>query len=184
MTRDSELIEDIKNIFSEHNLSGCYAVETGCEFDIVEIDDRSCIKNGIAPSFKISNPNLKSVRFIAIDHCFITDATGYTGKRNDCVIFDDIDFCFIELKLNVTSHKTRRERTKEAMEQLEAGIDYFKANFHKSSKNFMSLGFNYEAYIVFPTPVYPKIMASGTNRQAKFAKLGVKLIEDNKKTFS
>jgi len=185
VSRDSDLIEDIKIVFSGHNLSGCYTADTESELYIVETDKRSYMqKTDVPVCFKIHNPKCKLIHFIAVDACFITDS--YTGKYNDCIVFDDTDFCFIELKLNVIStyKRTMRKRIPGAVEQLGAMIDYFNAGFQGASKDFMSLGFNYEAYIVLPTRSYPQNTASKTNRKVKFAKkYKIKLFEDNQKTF-
>lgn len=181
---DEQLLQDLTVIFSNYNVLGCHSSDASLRFDIIEDGACSRIVKSATPSFQVTNSKQKLVHFVAIDNCFFSNSDSYHGKRIDCIVFDDSDFCFVELKLNVTSGKTRLQRTQEAIEQLGAIIEFFRMSFRSFSRDFLSLGFNCEAYVVFPTFVYPKDRSGAKNRMVRFALLhGVRLLEDNKKTF-
>ena len=185
MKRDSQLLDDFKSIFAEEKLTACYASNSNSQFDIIENKGISCIVQNIEPSFKVKNPEQFIVHFLAVDQCLFSSSDSYKGKRSDCVLFNEADFCFVELKLDVASIKHRRERTAEAIEQIGATIEHFVEVFNHNSKDLMSFGFNYEAYIAFRTKVYPRDPAAAKNRKVKFAaRYNVKLFEQNWKEFT
>lgn len=189
MSFDAILLTVLKNIFSTARVDRCYCCESGAAFGIVEQNHRACIVASIngssTPCFWVSNPSKTPAHFIALDGCFFTDADVSVGKRADCILFDAADFCFIELKLNVTSHKQRSARTNEALEQLGNTIEYFKTQFKKAQLAFLKLGFRYEAYIVFRTPIYPRTSAQSTQRATQFLlQHGVRLHESNQKVLN
>lgn len=185
MKRDSQLLDDFKNVFTEEKITACYANNASSQFDVVENRGISCIVQNTAPSFKVKNPKQLVVHFIAVDQGLLSNSDNYKGKRTDCVLFNEADFCFVELKLDATSIKHRRERTLDAIEQIGATLEHFVEVFNHQAKDFMSYGFNYEAYIAFRTKVYPRDPASGKNRKIKFSKkYHVELFEQNWKEFA
>jgi len=185
MKRDSQLLEDLKDVFAEEKITACYARNSNSQFDIIESNGISYVVQNMEPSFKVKNPKLFVVHFMAVDQCLLSSSDSYKGKRNDCILFNESDFCFVELKLDVASIKHRRERTAEAIEQIGATIEHFVESFNHKSKNFMSFGFTYEAYIAFRTKVYPRDPASAKNRKVKFAtRYNVELFEQNWKEFT
>ncbi len=186
MGKDQQLIKDFKTIFNNHDWQGCYSSNSDSQFDIIEHNNRASMVSHASPSFRIFNLQQKLIHFIAIDHCFLADSGDYKGKRVDCIVFNNLDFCFVELKLNVMSDegRTRRDRINEAIEQLGSVINYFKTTFLTSSIDFMMLGFRYEAYIVLPPDKYPRDSAAAKNRSVEFAmKYGVGLFEKHEKKF-
>ncbi len=185
MSRDLQLLADFKSIFAEEKITACYTGASNDQFDIVENNGVSCMVQNTEPSFRIKNSKQFLVHFIAVDQCLISSSSGYKGKRNDCVLFNELDFCFVELKLDVASIKHRSERTSEAVEQIGATIEHFVERFNHHAKDFKSFGFNYEAYIVFRTKIYPRDSAAAKNRKVKFAeRYNVKLFEQNWKEFT
>lgn len=184
MDRGELLLEDLRKIFVTQ-ISACYTTVSDREFDIIEDNNgRSCVVKNAAPSLHVTNFHGCTIHFIAVDNCVFLSSDNH--ERNDCIIFGDSDFCFIELKLKVISDKeeTRRQRTEKAVSQLGATVEYFKQKFMGQSKNFLALGFNYEAYIVLPTDKYPRDSATAKSRRVNFfSRYGVRLFERNLKEF-
>jgi len=131
------------------------------------------------PAFQISNPTKKPIHLLAIDGCFFTSND---PKRCDCLVYDDQCLCFVELKLDATSHRRATSNLKKARKQLGATISFFKSAFNLVTQNFW--GFDLEAYAVMNTQFYPRQSASRTHIFVGFLEeYGVKLYEKNTKTF-
>ncbi len=130
-------------------------------------------------AFYISNPSAKAIYLLALDGCFFTDTD---MKRCDCMLFDDLVVCFVELKLDVTSQRQRTDKLREARRQLGSTIQYFKEHIETLTENLF--GFELEAYVVMRTRIYPRQRAGKEKRRVGFLeKYGTKLFEENEKTF-
>ena len=186
MNKDELMIAQLREVFAERPVDRCLAFDIRKEFYIYEDEtsNRSFIfkKDGMpGDGFLIINPKQKSIRHLSIDHCFFTDGDSYEGKRCDCVVFDDHNFCFIELKLNVKWRKAT-DQLREAREQIGAVIEFFKEAFDNASKGF--LGFELEAFVVMRQHIYPRNRANRSSVFVEFLeKYGVTLFEQNCKKF-
>ncbi len=170
----------IANAFPDKVQNQCLEVQTSQEFHIYDSDEgKSKICENDEPiHFSVINPNRKSIYFLAVDKCLISDADGI--KRCDCAVFDDSTFCFVEIKTLTTAiHNHRNKQRKEAREQLRVTIQLFKEqiDFDKYSiEALQCVGFEE------PTPAFS---ARSENEKVKFMdELGVDLLEGNEKIFN
>jgi len=186
---DQQFLQDLAAVFPDRPIGECDDADARDRFHIRENSQgRSYIvtnnNDESLPSFIIVNSQApQPIHFLALDSCFFADSD---SERSDCLVFNHQTLCFAELKLNVTSdnQNTRNARAEKAMNQLGATIEFFQTNFRQASKDFMTLGFTYEAYIVFRSEKYPRATAPRANRKVKFAQqYGVKLEEKNIKEF-
>lgn len=150
-----------------------------CTIKIKEIEQE--IQNfDTAKIFTVNNPNQKEVGFIPID-----GKNGLIGLGNSCcdfVIFNENDFCFVELKLNTTSERKINTNLNQAVEQLEKTIEYFDNKLHN---NYLQL--NLEAYICFSQfyQTYPRFSPSSQSARRSFQdKNEILLFLENQKTFT
>lgn len=193
MSIEQQFLKYLTEIFPDRPIEQCYDADDRDRFHIRENSQgRSNIvptnDDQSLPSFEIVNSQSPEVpiHFLALDHCFFSNRDSDAGKRADCMVFNDRTLCLAELKLDVRSdnQNTRNDRAEEAMKQLGATIEFFQTKFSETSKDFMTLGFSYEAYIVFRSEKYPRATAPRSNRKVKFAQqYGVKLAEKNIKKF-
>lgn len=129
--------------------------------------------------FLIHNPHKSSIYLLKVDKDWFQDQKH--SHRCDCVVFDSQILCFIELKLKVKTWKRATERIKEAVEQIEATLIFFKLNMMSC---YLSQFNRLEAYVAMRTDVYPKRSAASTIRQVKFLEeTSIKLYEANEKHF-
>jgi len=139
-------------------------------------------------SFAVNNPNNTNIHLLAIDQGLDAFLAGYKGKRPEGILLNQKDFCFVELKLNVTSasESTQTSRIEEAIEKFDNFIPDIKNRFLTLAKDFISSGFTkYEAYIALPPTKYPRYSSSTAKRRTDFLKRhGVALFETNIKMFS
>jgi hypothetical protein len=187
MNNAEKFIESLESIFltkhnvKQYNVKGCYESDNRESFEIRENDsNRSYIvkdsenNSNLLPSFKIINPNAprNPVYLLAIDNCFFN--VRYQKKRIDCLVFNNLELCFVELKLDIksSSEQSKLDRIEDAIEQIEATINFFKDHFFQASQDFLKLGFKiYQAYIVFPSQSsYPRSSASKNTRKLKFGR--------------
>jgi|GEM_PF-2468131 len=128
--------------------------------------------------FSIVNIKQDDIHFIPVD------GDGIIGKTMECceaVIFNDVYFSFLELKLNATSNKRRaiyKNRTK-AVEQLENTIQYFNDKLNNNYK-----GLSLEAVIATPE-FYPRADTSWRDIAVEFAdnNNGIPIIEATQKVY-
>ena len=126
-------------------------------------------------TFKVLNA--KIIGFIPID--------GENGLLKygvcDFIIFNNTDFCFVEIKLNATSIKRRAVGTNQAkaIDQLSKTIDIFNQQL---KNDYCAL--NLEAYISTPK-TYPKVKSERVDKRVafleKYAHQGFKLFETDEK---
>ncbi|WP_455756122.1 hypothetical protein [Sulfurimonas sp.] len=77
-------------------------------------------KNG---QFEVINSTHEEIKFLAVDDCI---DFGVDTQKCDCIVFNDKDFCFIELKtLQSDKATTKTKRRKKAEEQLRSTINHF-----------------------------------------------------------
>ncbi len=120
--------------------------------------------------------NAKKIGFIPID--MKNGLVEFGTARCDFILFDENDFCFIEMKLNATSDKKRSIRVNrtESMKQLSHTITFFD---EKLSQNYE--GLTREAYISTPA-FYPRRNASWEQMAVAFMEIcGIQLFESNEK---
>lgn len=166
----------------KQSLIECLEVKTDPQLQIRDHDEdnKPCVFEAKVTEdenvFSIDNPTTKELCFIAVDQCLLFNDS---PKRCDCILFDDQTFCFIELKLSVTSRRQGAARAKEAREQLEHTIQYFLNNIDHILK-----GYLLEAYVVMHPTIYPKRSASRDIVFERFRNdLGIHLFEQNWKKF-
>jgi hypothetical protein len=128
---------------------------------------------------QLENPTGKLIYLLKIDKAWFLDHQH--SQRCDCVIFDDQTFCFVELKLQVSTWKRASERIKEAIDQIKNTLTFFRLHMLGCQLS----RFQLEAYIVMQSHIYPRQPAGRTQRQVRFLEeTGLKLYEHNHKTFA
>lgn len=178
MSKNGEILNRIKqNLLPVHD--GCFTSEQRPSFVIIENGQTGraeIVNQNSLSGFKIDNPQQKQILMVSIDGCLLDSRA---GKRCDCLVFDNADLCFVELKLNVSSFKQSSSASKEAREQLEASISYFKTILDE-----LLTGMALEAFIVMKEQVYPRVRANRSNLFVSFQeRTGVSLYEKNHKQF-
>lgn len=129
-------------------------------------------------NFKIENPKCKTIRVLAVDHCFLFDAD---GENCDAILYDNNHFCFVELK-KITSKNpdTRKIRKRKARSQLMATIDLFSLPVGPT----ILANYQLEAYsCVGDTPTQPAILSQNQAAKRDFAKKQVQLFDGCEKQF-
>jgi hypothetical protein len=175
-----ELLEQRLNQAFE-NFSKVFKTELNKNFYIAENEKTSTayiiLKNELDKVFTVENNSLKA-GFIPIDGKFGLLSCG--KSHCDFILFNENDFCFIELKLNASSSEERavRKNRKKAVDQLSSTIDLFD---EKLNSNYEDL--NLEAYICTPQ-IYPRSNTAWQEIQIKFLESKrIELYEQNKKVF-
>jgi len=159
----------------------CYETSSKDQLYIIDISETAILTDtciDINFCFRISNPLLNTIYFIPVD------GEGIIGKTSECceaVIFNDMHFSFVELKLNATSEKRRaifKNRTK-AVGQLQNTIQFFDKKLNKNYE-----GISLEALIATPN-FYPRADASWRDIAVEFAdeNNGIPLIETTEKVY-
>jgi hypothetical protein len=187
LEKDTQFLDDLKRIIAPLDLekSGFYSSDSSKEFHIIDRPPASIIAYA-SPSLHVKNPTNSKVHLLVIDQGLDTFLAGYTGKRPEGILLNYKDLCFIELKLNVTSdiEFTQTNRIQDAIDKFAVLIPYLKVRFASMSKDFLALGFKYEAYIVLPSGKYPRYSATSANRIRSFYLTHhVNLFEANVKEF-
>jgi len=190
MPIDAQFLVDFQKLIGTVSLStsGFYSNDYRTDFCIID-KPPVCIVTTAPLSFEIKNPNSTQIHLLAIDMGFISFLAGYRGKRPEGILLNQKDFCFVELKLNVTSSSTsiQKDRIDDAIAKFDNFIPDIKHRFLTLlAKDFMDLGFEkYEAYIVLPTNRTPRFSSSVANKQVNFlARHNVALFVTNIKVFS
>jgi hypothetical protein len=163
------------------NFSKVFKTEFNKKFYITENEKTSTayieLNNELDKVFTVENNSLQ-VGFIPIDGKFGLLSSG--KSQCDFILFNENDFCFIELKLNAVSLEERavKKNWKKAVKQLNNTIDLFD---EKLNANYEDL--NLEAYIATPE-IYPRSNATWTEIRINFLESkGIELYEQNKKVF-
>lgn len=168
--------ERIENVFPQCQSNGCLEVENSKEFSIIDESDQKC--RIISPTeqefdFRVLNPSLKAVYFLAIDKCLFGDESMH--KKCDFALFDNQTFCFVEVK---DTYRNRDKHKAKAKEQLKTTIELFKALI------------SFDHYIVEAIiswryrPIRPAARTGMQEAAVEFRdELNVDLLEGNKKEF-
>lgn len=183
MSQDALLISHLVRAFPDRSVKTCLTNSNSTKFCIVEpeLDKKCVIKNSDEPGFVVKNPNQKTIHLLVVDHCLFNDQD---PKRCDCIVFDDIYFCFVELKLNVSKRKQTSVKLREAREQLGETIKFFKSKSSKKLSEELSKMI-LEAYIAMKSHVYPRQRAERQDIfDAFLEEYGVPLFEKAEKDFS
>ncbi len=120
--------------------------------------------------------NVKKIVFIPVDGK--EGLLSFSDSYCDAILFDEIDFCFVEFKLNATSVEERavRKNRKKAITQLSNTIDLFDEKLNRNYE-----GLNLEAYVCTPL-IYPRNDASWKTLSVEFLeKYGISIFETNQK---
>lgn len=143
--------------------------------------------------FKINNRQEKTIVLWAIDNCFIGRGQTYKNKAKniqipkkcDCIVFDDQNFCLLELKLDAdpnSSIEAIESNRKTALSQLKSTIEILR--LEKEQDKLQIEGYKIQAIACFP-PTYPEISAIQIAERVAFVKqTGIELLETNQVTFS
>ena len=146
--------------------------KSGCEALLLEtVSDTDSL-------FHIINPNLKQIALFKVDKCFFGSKPDH--KRCDCIVFDDVFFCFLELKYDSVSDLaiTVLANRLDAVNQLRATAKFFKAGLNDNY-----LGRNLEAYVCTPN-FYPDKGTWLDEYVLEFIEdYGINIFETNDKTF-
>lgn len=190
MEKDAQFLDDLKRVIAPVDLekSGFYSSDSGKEFHVVDEPQPAHIVASASLSLQVKNPKHSRIHLISMDKGLVTllAKPKYIGKCPEGILLNNQDLCFIELKLNVISSSaiTQTDRIEDAIAQFADLISDLKARFLNISKNFMALGFKYEAYIVLPSNKYPRSSSMSKNRRASFLmKHKIELFETNIKEF-
>lgn len=186
MGRATEVISALQELHSERDLETCLteAVNRSAFVIIEDADEVAHItflgEGTDQDGFSVLNPNRRYISLLATDHCFFS--TDDREKKCDFILFDDIYFCFVELKLKAEPRNAKNEIRKKAWEQLGTTIDFFRQSFSRKTRKFFN--FELEAYVVMRSHVYPKHRIGLQARRTHFLdQYGVKLFEQNRKEF-
>lgn len=180
MSNDRQFIDNLCDIFVSREVITCFDASEQENFQVCEDEQtrRVCIID-ITQSklgFRIYNPREKVIHVFATDNCFFRF---HDGKRCDCIVFDDTCLCFVELKLDVTTHRQATEKAKDAREQLGTTINFFR----NACKNDL-MNFKLEAYLVMRDNIRPAQSAQRVEFLVNFLKTyGVPLKELSDKEF-
>ncbi|HLK30883.1 MAG TPA: hypothetical protein VKT28_20065 [Puia sp.] len=129
-----EQIGILKNVFGDctrTDKSNCvsktsYELINASHFYIVDEDNNDPVKivgENDYYQLKITNTEENEICVLKTDKCLFN---GGLRRRCDCVLFNDSKYFFVEIS---EAHKnTRKEKRKNAVEQLEATIEFFKAH--------------------------------------------------------
>ncbi len=185
MSKFSLIQERLTNAFPQ--FLACFSIDTRSEFKIFDykgqsylVSDDNKIKvkgefitlgnTELSKTFNVLNA--KNVGFIPLDG----DDGLIKYSVCDFIVFDDNDFCFVEIKLNATSTKRRAVGANrgKAIDQLSKTVDVFNA---KLDSDYCQL--NLEAYVSTPNG-YP---IRNIDKRIAFLEKhkGFKLIESDEK---
>jgi len=178
MNPAEKLLEKLKFI---NKVEECLEPSSENQLYIKDISGTAILTNACIEQiycFSIINKMSNDIYFIPIDGEGII---GNTTKCCDAVIFDDIYFTFIELKLNAKGKSRRRIyqiRTK-AVEQITNTINFFNDKLNKNYE-----GLSLEAIIATPE-TFPRADVRWAKIAVKFAdeNNGIPLIETTKKIY-
>ncbi|MFN3850976.1 MAG: hypothetical protein ACK4NY_16190 [Spirosomataceae bacterium] len=149
--------QSLEEVFPKISTHNCLTFIKDIEFYIFE-DENKVSQIGEDGILKVNNPNKKNIHFLRIDHCFLGDGD---GKKCDCAVFDDNTFCFVEM--SIARMKNRKEKQKDAVQQLENTIKLFE------EKNISYGNRKIDALICFNyRDTYPSSPASKLNAYLQF----------------
>jgi hypothetical protein len=198
MSRFEQLTQRLETVFS--GFQNYFSIENESLFHVLDYEDEAFLLSGfdeyIHEYMVEIDGEMTVIQGLSKDNLFLVQSKTVVGfikthgkkglldKREshcDAILFNEKDFCFVELKLNASSLKDRAIMTnrKKAISQLENTLDKFDTVL---SKNYN--GLNLEAY-VSTIPIYPR---NNTAFQALarvfLEKNGVPLLEENSKIFN
>ncbi len=171
----------------------CFSMATRATLEIIDYEGQSYLINENKTITIQSKHGLNIVDVSEIDKIFKVlnaEKVGFIpidGKKGllrfgdshcDFIIFDNNDFCFIELKLNATSTEDRavNKNRKKGIEQLGNTIDLFDEKLGRDYS-----GLNLEAYLCTPK-TYPRENAAFKDLRVNFLETkGIQLFETDEK---
>lgn len=183
MSHSQELLSELQIVFARRVAQRqCFDSDERTHFEIEDPPgtDPPHIIRGFNPltryTLLVQNPQAKVIFFLAVDNCFFIDGDSFRNKRIDCVLFDDVRFCMIELKLRMTSMSeiTILERFDEAVnEKFPAFVQFFNDEFVSSPQARAHERYKFEAWLVFPphviNAVRPGFSAARVNDTVRFS---------------
>jgi hypothetical protein len=189
--RQNQILSQLNTAFADNQIepSKCIVFENVSEFFIEDNEYLGyCIilknsENLLDENklFRIENPRNTSIALWAVDGKFFPKGEG--PQRCDCIFFDNTDFCFAEFKFNATSVNLRtiRNNREKAINQLRSTILMIDVKFKEM--NFDYVEYNLEAFLCTPV-TYPSKNTAISDFAVEFIEnFGVKLYEQNSKTF-
>lgn len=152
-----KLLEKLKEVFGKEHIEKCLSTTSDVLFFVFEPKKG---KNAEISSevedediaFKVTNPEKKTLYFLAIDGGLIP-SHNYEGVRADFAIFSQDKFCLVELKTDSKSSNRVKKNIKKAYEQIKATLDYLEQEGIDTSN------YNLEAYIVLPRGLHHAMRA-------------------------
>ncbi len=164
-----------------NKFANCVEVINDKNFSIKDGEDQEPAfidyRNG---QFEVINNTQEEIKFLKVDDCL--EFTPNT-KKCDCIIFNNNDFCFIELKtLKSTKATTKAKRRKKAEDQLRDTINKFSNEDIIGTKQL-------EAYVALTCITETKLtkIPNISNRETIFefeTALNTTLYYDTKKEFN
>ncbi len=126
-------------------------------------------------NFKVSNINSKPIRFLSIDNCLFFNGD---DKKCDFALYDEISFCFVEIKgIRKDEHRKRKNAKRNAEIQLLAMIELFQNKLDFSN-------IKLEAYLcVGYATTRPSTLSKSQRAKRDFVKLKTKLYDGCQKSF-
>ncbi len=172
----------------------CFSIDTRSELDIIDYQGQSYFIEQIIDNqtvvIKTQNGNetisgIESDKVFKVLNAQITGLIPIDGKGGllgfgdshcDCIIFNETDFCFIEMKLNATSLTKVTQNRHKGVKQLSNTIDLFD---DKLNRNYNDL--HLEAYLCTPK-TYPRQNAAFQALRLDFLEeKSIELFETDKK---
>lgn len=170
----------ITNTFPEVSVNGCFEIVSDSQFYVYDCpqtkQSRITLKKPNEQHFKALNINSKHIRFLSVDNCMFF---GGDGKRCDFILYDEMTFCFIELKeVKKDDHQKRKKSKRIAEQQLLPVIELFQSKIDLSDKVL-------EAYLCIGyASTRPRILSKSQRAKKDFARLKTKLYDSCQKQFA
>ncbi len=180
MKKDQHFINTLIAAFPERKTEECLSTSTKI-IDYIQDDkktEKSFFSKQEVNGFTIINKKQKTINLFSFDGCFFSSKD---KKRCDGIVFDSVDLCFFELRLNVNSRRNtvRKKKYIEAIAKLEDSINYINENITIST-----IGLKPQAYIVMQENKYPSNSATMFEKEVAFLeKNKVQLFSKNAKVF-
>jgi hypothetical protein len=130
------MVDKIKTVYPHCDTNCCIDSDNRDEFIVCDTSSgKAIIHRGTNtlchPFLSISNKKNKEIRLLAIDACILFPKD---GEKCDCAVFDDLKFCFVEIKKNQGANpEYRRLNREKAISQLLTTIEVFKQNIDFST---------------------------------------------------
>lgn len=182
------------NFAFPRQFKACFSIDTRSELEIIDYKGQSYFVAQINEDQTVTvktNQGEATIVGVESDKTFkilnakITGLIPIDGKNGllgfgdshcDCIVFNDTDFCFVEMKLNATSLKKANQKRHEGIKQLSNTVDLFD---DKLERNYD--GLRLEAYLCTPK-IYPRENAAfQALRLAFLEEKGIELFEKAEK---